>query len=126
MVLFIRDGFWHRAEYVRGKGEIISVLTDGYGAIQEGAVVGLMDVISKASWGEQSTDEKPRQVVRTIRTYRRRLSSRIPFVVYPKTSAGYAAHILGIDNPNLATPAVLADYCERDGLPPDMALAVAA
>ncbi|MEZ5935833.1 MAG: hypothetical protein R3F54_28770 [Alphaproteobacteria bacterium] len=115
IVIFEASGFWHVAEYIRGKGEIVRVLTDQNGAIPAQIGAHIFDKVTRADWGDASSDETPRQIIRRVKTYRRRPRTRLPFAFYPKTSVGFAAHMLGIHDPRIRTPKDLLDYCERAG-----------
>ena len=50
-------------------------------------------------WGDQDSPEDPRDIVRIVRTYRRRPAWYNPLMFYPRTSVGFASHVLGIRNP---------------------------
>ena len=116
LVLFAADGFLHRAEYIRGRGEVVSVLTDGHGPIPAAVSHQARKAIERAHWGEQSSPDRPRELVRVVQTYRRRRAGWFPFVWYARTSAGFAAHVLGVPDARIRTPKQLADWCEREAM----------
>jgi len=119
-VLYAANGYWHKAEYVHGKGELVEVVVDSHGAALNAdthfSIVKKVMGVGDIDWGEQDEPEDPRDIVRIVRTYRRRPAWYNPLMFYPRTSVGFASHVLGIRNPLIRTPGELLDYCERDAV----------
>lgn len=116
-VVFPSNGYWHRAEYIRGRGEVVEVMCSDFGTAIETHKEGLIrGILSGTAFGEEDTHDNPRVTTRIIKTYRRRPSFDLPFVFYPRSSAGFASHFLGILNIGITSPKALMDYVERDGI----------
>jgi hypothetical protein len=115
-MLYEADGYWHRAEFIRGKGEVVKVLTKNGTAISTDTSDHVMDAINGVDWGDQDTDDQPRVINRKLKTYKRTPNSFLPFRFYTRTSVGFVCNMLGIQMSNIRTPADLFAYCENDAV----------
>lgn len=117
VVLYTANGYWHSSEYIHGRGEVNQVLVDQHGPISAATTVGLVQRLMHVDWGVADTPENPRDVIRMVRTYRRRPAWYQPLMFYARTNVGFACHVLGIRSPMIRSPSDLMDYLEKEALP---------